>query len=79
MSDTLQLRTIAEGIEEMQQKNILLNIGCEFGQGYHFAKPLNETEMSELLRQKSIDRKFNFISNARNFAVATAFQADFVV
>lgn len=78
ISDTLQLRTIAEGIEKSEQKNTLLNIGCEFGQGYHFAKPLSEAEMRELLLKKSFDRKFNCISNTGNSGGATALQADFI-
>ena len=50
MSDTLKLRTIAEGIESAGQKNELEKLGCELGQGYHFAKPLHSAGMSDFLR-----------------------------
>ncbi len=50
MSDTLHLKTIAEGIENLNQQTELQNLGCELGQGYHFAKPLQAKEMNEFLR-----------------------------
>lgn len=51
MSDTLKLRTIAEGIEDPGQRTELKTLGCEFGQGFHFAKPLRTSEMDEFLRR----------------------------
>lgn len=49
MSDTLQLRTVAEGIEADEQKTTLQKLGCELGQGYYFAKPLSQKEFEKLL------------------------------
>lgn len=49
MSETLNLKTIAEGIESLGQKAVLQNLGCELGQGYHFAKPLRAKDMAEFL------------------------------
>jgi diguanylate cyclase (GGDEF)-like protein/PAS domain S-box-containing protein len=34
------LRTVAEGIEEQPQAEVLRELGCDTGQGYLFAKPL---------------------------------------
>jgi diguanylate cyclase (GGDEF)-like protein len=36
---TLDLRVIAEGIEQSGQLDQLRELGCEFGQGYYFARP----------------------------------------
>ena len=36
---TLDLRVIAEGIEQAGQLDQLRDLGCELGQGYHFARP----------------------------------------
>ncbi|MDQ6830958.1 MAG: EAL domain-containing protein, partial [Gemmatimonadota bacterium] len=47
---TLRLRTVAEGIENGQQLAILRQLGCEWGQGYFFAKPLPRDEATEYLR-----------------------------
>lgn len=49
MSEALQLRTVAEGIEKPEQISELKKIGCELGQGYHFARPLSDNDMDEFL------------------------------
>ena len=36
---TLNLRVVAEGIEQPWQLERLRGLGCELGQGYHFARP----------------------------------------
>ena len=53
MGETLHLKTIAEGIETFEQTIALQNLGCELGQGYHFAKPLDKDEMNSLLSEAS--------------------------
>ncbi len=56
MSEALQLRTVAEGIEKPEQTVELQNLGCEYGQGYHFARPLSNEAMKEFLsRQNSLE------------------------
>lgn len=54
MSDTLHLRTIAEGIENLGQQTELQNLGCELGQGFHFAKPLPAADMNEFLMRSVV-------------------------
>jgi EAL domain-containing protein (putative c-di-GMP-specific phosphodiesterase class I) len=49
LGDTLALRTVAEGIEDEQQRAVLRKLGCEFGQGYLFAQPLTAAEVGRLL------------------------------
>ncbi|MBL8261242.1 MAG: EAL domain-containing protein, partial [Xanthomonadaceae bacterium] len=39
MAITLGIDTIAEGIETETQRDILLEQGCQFGQGFLFGKP----------------------------------------
>lgn len=41
LGHNLGFSVIAEGIETEQQKNHLLSLGCEHGQGYLFAKPMS--------------------------------------
>lgn len=45
LSKRLGLKTIAEGIETSDQAKILTNLGCDFGQGYLMAKPLEESKL----------------------------------
>jgi predicted signal transduction protein with EAL and GGDEF domain len=35
---------VAEGIETEQQYQLLKSHGCDFGQGYHIAKPLSSED-----------------------------------
>jgi EAL domain-containing protein (putative c-di-GMP-specific phosphodiesterase class I) len=39
MAQQLGLRVVAEGIENEAQIGLLRALGCEFGQGYLFARP----------------------------------------
>ena len=50
MSETLHLRTIAEGIETEGQRLELQKLGCELGQGFHFARPLRAADMNAFLQ-----------------------------
>jgi diguanylate cyclase (GGDEF)-like protein/PAS domain S-box-containing protein len=49
LGDTLGLQTVAEGIEAGEQVSELINLGCEFGQGYYFSKPLSAQEIESVL------------------------------
>lgn len=40
MAHKLGLRVIAEGIETVQQRDLLIAAGCDYGQGYLFSKPV---------------------------------------
>ncbi len=40
MAKKLGIRVIAEGVETEQQRDLLTQIGCHYGQGYLFSKPL---------------------------------------
>ncbi|MGI8812132.1 MAG: EAL domain-containing protein [Pyrinomonadaceae bacterium] len=52
MGDSLNLKTIAEGIESPEQMLALRELGCDAGQGFHFAKPLSSEDMKEFLTQR---------------------------
>lgn len=41
LADTLQLRTVAEGIEDRAQRVALHSLGCSLGQGFLFAHPIS--------------------------------------
>lgn len=49
MSTTLRFTTIAEGIETLDQVDTLRGLGCSWGQGYYYAKPLTTEQMAEFL------------------------------
>ena len=41
LSQTLNLRLVAEGIEEQREADAVRVLGCDFGQGYLFGRPMN--------------------------------------
>jgi diguanylate cyclase (GGDEF)-like protein/PAS domain S-box-containing protein len=49
LAHNLGLRVIAEGIEHPEQRAAVTALRCEYGQGYHFARPLPREEFEELL------------------------------
>lgn len=51
LGHNLGLEVVAEGIETEEQMNTLLELNCEFGQGYFFAKPLPSLEATALLER----------------------------
>jgi EAL domain-containing protein (putative c-di-GMP-specific phosphodiesterase class I) len=47
---SLRMATVAEGIETEEQRQMLCELGCEFGQGYLFARPMPAGDTEEWLR-----------------------------
>ncbi|WP_417760861.1 EAL domain-containing protein [Shewanella sp.] len=40
LANTMELTTVAEGIESEQEKQLLMLLGCDYYQGFHFSKPI---------------------------------------
>ena len=49
LGGALQLTTIAEGIERVEQADELVRMGCLLGQGYHWAPPLDAATLTARL------------------------------
>jgi diguanylate cyclase (GGDEF)-like protein/PAS domain S-box-containing protein len=54
LAHDLGLAIIAEGIETSDQLQALAELGCEYGQGYHFARPLPANEIEALLTDATL-------------------------
>ncbi|MFP3448769.1 EAL domain-containing protein, partial [Pseudomonas sp. SIMBA_067] len=50
----LGLKVIAEGIETKLQMDLLLEAGCDYGQGYLFSKPLHKTSFMQLITTNQV-------------------------
>ena len=49
LGDALNLKLIAEGVEEKEQKEFLISNGCINIQGYYYSKPINSSEMEKYI------------------------------
>jgi diguanylate cyclase (GGDEF)-like protein len=49
LAKALDLNVVAEGIESIRQLNQLQMLGCEYGQGYLFSRPLPAAEIEAML------------------------------
>jgi EAL domain-containing protein (putative c-di-GMP-specific phosphodiesterase class I) len=52
LAGILNLKPVAEGIERPDQLERLMELNCDLGQGYLFAKPLPSEELAKLLAER---------------------------
>ncbi|WP_428034565.1 EAL domain-containing protein [Amphritea sp.] len=52
MAHNLGIKVIAEGIETEQQEWLLQELGCDYGQGYLYSKPVSRGDFEQLLREQ---------------------------
>lgn len=51
LGNSLDLKVIAEGVENEKQKKFLQAEGCKLAQGYYFARPMSEKALLEYLQK----------------------------
>ena len=51
LASELGKSVVAEGIEKPEHQNALMKIGCEYGQGFLFSKPVDAQSAEELLKR----------------------------
>lgn len=51
MAHGLNLKVVAEGVETREQLMLLKDIGCDYGQGYYFSRPVPAEELGITLQQ----------------------------
>jgi len=54
MGQSLGMHVIAEGIETLEQMDLLKNLRCNYGQGYYFSKPVPANEFFNLMEKSYI-------------------------
>ncbi len=53
MAHELGMKVVAEGVETTAQRDLLTGAGCDFGQGYLFARPMSAQALDGLLARKA--------------------------
>jgi EAL domain-containing protein (putative c-di-GMP-specific phosphodiesterase class I) len=59
LAHKLDLRVIAEGIESAKQLERLIEMGCEFGQGYYFSQALESKAALQFVRHNHASARSN--------------------
>ena len=52
LADKMQIAVIAEGVETREQIELLRKMGCVYGQGYYYYRPMPMKELQKLIAQK---------------------------
>jgi len=55
MSNALGIDSLAEGIETIEQANMLKKLQCQYGQGFLFSKPVNTLKFEALLSTEAAE------------------------
>jgi len=53
----LRVTTVAEGIEDTAQLGALRRLGCDYGQGFHFARPMSAADFEAFIAEA--DRRYS--------------------
>jgi EAL domain-containing protein (putative c-di-GMP-specific phosphodiesterase class I) len=53
LARVMGMEVVAEGIETLEQHNLLRDMGCRYGQGFLYAKPMTTEAVTRLLRAPS--------------------------
>ncbi|MFP4599872.1 MAG: EAL domain-containing protein [Persicimonas sp.] len=52
LARNFHMHSLAEGIETLEQWRFLKELGCPYGQGYYFSRPVPASEIEAMFRQK---------------------------
>jgi diguanylate cyclase (GGDEF)-like protein len=54
MGNILDVKVLAEGVETKEQLDLLIELGCDYAQGYYFTKPVSRSDVEVLIQANTI-------------------------
>jgi diguanylate cyclase (GGDEF)-like protein len=54
LAENLRVRAVAKGIETAEQQQVLQAMGCHYGQGFHFSRPVPADHLRQLLTNAAV-------------------------
>ncbi|MEA5448240.1 EAL domain-containing protein [Leptolyngbya sp. CCNP1308] len=64
LAQKLGLDVIVEGVESLEELISLKQLGCRKMQGYFFSKPVDPASIANLLSQKFVEKRLNFLQES---------------
>jgi EAL domain-containing protein (putative c-di-GMP-specific phosphodiesterase class I) len=52
LGKNMKMHIIAEGVETREEAKTLRDLGCDMAQGYYFAKPMAEMDVTKFVNEK---------------------------
>jgi diguanylate cyclase (GGDEF)-like protein len=68
LAHSMDLSVTAEGVENEAQARLLLKMGCDAGQGWHYAHPMPEAQLRDWLKAR--ERSGGIITPIRGYATS---------
>lgn len=56
LGEVLEVKVLAEGVETLEQRDLLQQLGCDYAQGYYFDKALSKQDAEILIIKRSCDQ-----------------------
>ena len=47
LAQKMEISTVAEGVETAGDEEMIRELGCDFGQGYYYSRPISAEEFDE--------------------------------
>lgn len=58
MANEMKIDVICEGVEQVEQAQFLLDVGCHVAQGFYFARPMTQEDFLLISKRKILDSKW---------------------
>ncbi|WP_414494807.1 putative bifunctional diguanylate cyclase/phosphodiesterase [Stenotrophomonas maltophilia] len=75
ISEVMGMSALAEGVETAEQRDLLISLGCEYFQGYFFARPMPLPMLNAWMKERrslSVSHRSAEIERSRTTATATS-------